>query len=150
MKMIYHLKHIINMMSKAFDNSIYIEDYEESSLSLASIYSSVIEIYKNLNIDIKEHYSDGALKNVLSILPNGILQQIYYDKNGNKKYEAKGKEILIKDFYDDGTLKYEISTDELSSIFNLKLYDKNGKRLETEEFFEVDNMFYNLIHEWLK
>ncbi len=143
-------KSIIDTVSQNYENALNIEDYENTNVSLLSIFKDILEIYIKSNINIKDYYSDGKLRNSIQFLPNGILQQLYYDKNGNKIYEDKGKSIIIKDFYDDGTLKYEISSEELSSVFNLKLYDKNGKRLETAEFFEIENIFYNFLHEWLK
>ena len=64
-------------------------------------------------------------------------------------YKSNKDEGIIREFYENGKIKLEVDVEELD-ILNVKLYNKFGDQVGLENYYEIENPIYDLLHEWLK
>ena len=98
---------------------------------------------------VEQYYPNGKIKSRITLVNGFYINQQEYDKKGKLFYQSKENETVLKEFYEDGKIKLELDVEELD-LLNIKLYDELGQQIALENYFEIENPIYSLLHEWLK
>ena len=98
---------------------------------------------------VEQYYPNGKIKSRITLVNGFYINQQEYDEKGKLFYQSKANETALKEFYGNGKIKLELDIEELD-LLNIKLYNELGQQIALENYYEMENPIYNLLHEWLK
>ena len=107
------------------------------------------QINSKTKINFERYCTNGNLKSKIELFDGSYIDQEEYDVNGKLIYKSNKDEGIIREFYENGKIKLEVDVEELD-ILNVKLYNKFGDQVGLENYYEIENPIYDLLHEWLK
>ena len=126
-----------------------IEDYIRLFIGSSDEETLYDQLTSKSDAKVEQYYPNGKIKSRITLVNGFYINQQEYDKKGKLLYQSKENETLLKEFYEDGKIKLELDVEELD-LLNIKLYDELGQQIALENYFEIENPVYSLLHEWLK
>ena len=126
-----------------------IEDYIRLFIGSSDEETLYDQLTSKSDAKVEQYYPNGKIKSRITLVNGFYINQQEYDKKGKLFYQSKENETVLKEFYEDGKIKLELDVEELD-LLNIKLYDELGQQIALENYFEIENPIYSLLHEWLK
>ena len=126
-----------------------IEDYIRLFIGSSDEETLYDQLTSKSDAKVERYYPNGKIKSRITLVNGFYINQQEYDKKGKLLYQSKENETVLKEFYEDGKIKLELDVEELD-LLNIKLYDELGQQIALENYFEIENPVYSLLHEWLK